>query len=116
MIPEEEMILEEKLNAVRNYFKAEFPNYTVLDKYEFDYVSQTFCLMGKNKKFTIPIGFLKGKTPPEIVAFLKINDIGHQLMQEGVTWVIVENDGSLTFKKQPDPPHIIRLKKNPGSQ
>jgi len=111
---EEEMIPEEKLDVVRKYFEAEFPNSTVRDEDESNYASQTFSFMGKNKRLTVRYAFFRESTPPEIAAFLKISDISHQLMQEGVTRVVVENDGHLTLEREPDPRFVIRLEKEPG--
>ena len=88
---------EEKLNAVRNYLSAEFPDYTIDDLHDFDRIAQTFRLTTKDKIHLVTISreFLDDHSPFEITEILERSSFSKYFQLGDIARIIVTNTGIL---------------------
>lgn len=87
--------LDDKISAVRNYLKTEFPGYTIDDYYDFDRVTQTFRLTVKDKILLVTPSrvFIDDHSPSEISILLQGYNLSQYFKDERVARVIVTNAG-----------------------
>ncbi len=96
-------IEEDKIRVVREYLRAKFPGCEIPDKYEFDYVGQSFGIdCGEVFHYvTITQAFFSDNSTKELSSWLKNSEIAQQLsnketslrfivMAKGVTDVVEE--------------------------
>lgn len=85
------MLDEIKLNAVRNYLEANFADYEIEDRYDFDRDAQTFRLI-KEKKFclvTVSSEFLEDHSIDEILIWFDRYSLVKNIQQRNKTRFIV---------------------------
>lgn len=89
------MFPEDKLNAVRNYLKSEFPGYTIDDHYDFDRFAQTFRLTLGDKIHLVTVSreFIDDHSVSEISILLQGYNLSQYFKDEKVVRVIVTNSG-----------------------
>jgi hypothetical protein len=89
------MFPEEKLSAVRNYLKSEFPDYAVDDQYDFDRVAWTFRLTLKDKIHLVTVAreFIDDHTPSEISNILQKHPLSQHFRQAKVARIVIRNSG-----------------------
>lgn len=89
------MFAEEKLNAVRNYLRGEFPSYAIHDQFDHDRYAQTFRLTQENKIHLVTVSreFLDDHSTSEILKSLERCHISQYFQKESVARVVVTNSG-----------------------
>lgn len=91
------MFADDKLEAVKNNLKAEFPEYKLADKYDSERFAQTFRLTKENNQrillITIAREFLDDHDAAGISSILQSTRISDHFKPEGVSRVIVTNLG-----------------------
>ena len=88
------MIPEEKVNAVREYFRAEFPAKIIKDRFEESLQVHLFYLSGKSKGVVLRRRFLETNSVSRILKHLGKTHLS-RLLKQGSSQILVGNDGKL---------------------
>jgi hypothetical protein len=86
---------EEKLNAVRNYLSAEFPDYAIHDLYESSREAQTFHLTTKDEinLVTVSREFFEDYSSSKIIEVLERSNLSQYFQQKDIARIIVTSSG-----------------------
>ncbi len=94
------MFPEEKLNAIRNHLKFEFPDYEIVYDEGFDGIKFRLTYQGKSYLINFDRSFIDNNDPFGISNYLQRNSFGWLLARQDIAEVIVTNSGQkLKFKK-----------------
>ncbi len=89
------MIDQKKINAVREYLRAEFPNSTISDQYDFGRDAQIFSITDQDSKYVTAISekFFEEHEASDIPTKLQKYVLGEEVRKHGLTRVLVTTTG-----------------------
>ena len=89
------MIDQEKINAVREYLRTEFPNSTISDEYDFGHDAQIFWITEQESKYVTAVSeeFFLEHEATDIPTRLQEYRLGEQLHKVGPARVLVTTTG-----------------------
>lgn len=92
---------ENKLGAVREYLKDEFPDKTIDEKYDFDLSAQTFKIRNGRDSLLLKVGenFLSDNNEEQIKTVLHNQAIANLLRENKELGIFVGNNGPSIFKR-----------------
>jgi hypothetical protein len=87
------MFPEEKVNAIRNHLKSEFPNHEIVSDEGLDFVK--FRLTSKGKRYLINFegSFIDDRNPSELANYLQRRPFSWLLHREDSLEVVVTSSG-----------------------